>query len=404
MRRALSLAIAGAVLLSAATAGGSEISDAHRAKARSVLEKAFGYLRAEQNADGSWVPDPGPAVTGLVVAGMLHDRTLDEPRPSPEKKLRNPSARPSVPWPEDAPAIEKGLSYILAQQQDDGGIYTDILPSYNTSISLMALGLVRKAERVREPIRKAQAYLRELQWVGDKDPDGNKIDKQHPWYGGTGYGDSGRPDLSNTQMMLEGLYASGVNCKDPAFQRAMTFVTRLQGSKANVRYGDKIVNDGGFIYATSTDKDHIGTLQTYANPAETVDARGNKRLRTYGSMTYAGFKSLIYAHFDDRQDPRIQAALDWIRRNYTVKRNPQCGQEGYYYYLQVFAKALHVWGDPVLELPDGKKVNWAEDLIDRVATLQQEDGSFVNEEGRWMEDNPVLCTAYVVLALEHALK
>ena len=57
------------------------------------------------------------------------------------------------------------------------------------------------------PCRK---YLHTLQWqIGMIDPQGNKITKDHPYYGGVGYGKHGRPDLSNTQLMIEALHESG---------------------------------------------------------------------------------------------------------------------------------------------------------------------------------------------------
>jgi len=47
--------------------------------------------------------------------------------------------------------------------------------------------------------------------------------------------------------------------------------------------------------------------------------------------------------------------------------------------------------------------DWANDMIDKITSLQAEDGSWANTESRWMEDNPILCTAYAVLALQSAI-
>ena len=73
---------------------------------------------------------------------------------------------------------------------------------------------------------------------------------------------------------------------------------------------------------------------------ETLDD-GTKvsRLRAYGSMTYAGFKSYLYADLKP-DDPRVSAAYDWIRANYTLDENPGMGGNGLYYYYHTFAKAL----------------------------------------------------------------
>jgi squalene-hopene/tetraprenyl-beta-curcumene cyclase len=254
-----------------------------------------------------------------------------------------------------------------------------------------------------------------LQWSNQDDPSGVKITETHPFYGGAGYGHSGRPDMSNTQIMLEGLYDSGLDCNDPAFKRAIVFITRCQGTAANKEFGDKIVPDGGFIYATSKDKDHIGVPTTNAGE-ETVDIPGlgqQSRLRTYGSMTYAGFKSYLYAQLD-RNDPRVTDAFGWIRRNYTLDQNPGLRNnpatptderlQGYFYYLLTFSRALDAWGEPSIKTADGKTHNWSNDLVDKLVSLQQKDGTWVNTADRWMEGDTNLTTAYAVLALEHAMK
>ena len=357
----------------------------HREKAEKTIDKAIEYLRSSQNANGSWSPDPGPAVTSMITAGMLADPEIDQ----------------------SDPTVRKALTYILSKQKTNGGIYNQILANYNTSISLMALGQVRNASpEYREAVLDAQDFLRNLQWAtDDEDPHGDTVEKEHPWYGGAGYdGGEGRPDLSNTAMMIAGLSDSGLVCTDPAYQRAMTFITRLQGSEANEKYGEEIQQDGGFIYATSHDKNTIGKLQSYAEPETVQDDRGKSRLRTYGSMTYAGFMSFLYAKLD-RDDPRVQDALDWVRHNYTLEENPGTGMRGYYYYLHLFSRAMAAWGYPKIETADGEKHDWANELIDKLAELQREDGSFLNtHKDRWMEDDPNLCTAYALQALQHALQ
>jgi squalene-hopene/tetraprenyl-beta-curcumene cyclase len=135
--------------------------------------------------------------------------------------------------------------------------------------------------------------------------------------------------------------------------------------------------------------------------------QGVSRLRAYGTMTYSGFKSLIFAHLP-RSDPRVAAANDWVRHNYTVTENPGLGRDGVYYYYLTFARALDAWGDPKIQIvrADGstESRDWALDLIDQLAKLQNPDGSFKSLDDRWMENNPVLITAYALIALEHAAK
>ena len=47
--------------------------------------------------------------------------------------------------------------------------------------------------------------------------------------------------------------------------------------------------------------------------------------------------------------------------------------------------------------------DWANDLIDALAARQKDNGSFENVHDRWMEGDPVLVTAYALLALQHAI-
>jgi len=130
-------------------------------------------------------------------------------------------------------------------------------------------------------------------------------------------------------------------------------------------------------------------------------------LRAYGSVSYAGFKSYLYAGLK-KDDPRVQAVLDFCRHNYTVAENPRAGTDGQYYYYVAFARALRAAQIDTIDAvgADGKSVprNWRADLINQLATMQNADGSFKSVDERWMEDNPVLITAYALLAAQNALR
>ena len=230
----------------------------------------------------------------------------------------------------------------------------------------------------------------------------------HPFYGGIGYGGHGRPDNSNLNMMLQGLHDSGLSCDDPAFTRALTFLQRTQMHENvnDMPYAEGSTQ-GGFIYATGPSGDEAGVGESKAGMIEEVMPDGSRRsrLRAYGSMTYAGFKSYIFAELD-RDDPRVRLAYDWIRGNYTLEENPGVGMQGLYYYFVTFSRALDAWGLPYVETitdEGGEARDWANDLIDRLSELQREDGSFVNENDRWMEGEPTLATAYALIALQHAI-
>ena len=402
-RPAAALAWAGAVALTFMGRPAAGLDQEHRSLAEQTIQRGVEFLRQRQNDDGSWMPQPGPAVTGMVVGVLLDRPEVDE----------------------NDPAVAAGLAYLLNRAQPDGSIRDGadgILANYNTAIALSALSKVHGNPEAAGALAKAQDYLRGLQWTaGDTTPDGETIDADHPFFGGVGYGNHGRPDLSNLQFMLQGLRDSGVSSSDPAFQNALVFISRCQGIDANDFFPDGVLpDDGSFIYATSISKDLVGVPESKANPTEMDEAKAGRAvsgLRGYGSMTYAGFKSLLYADLD-RSDPRVAAAVDWLSRHYTLEQNPGLPEsmklQGLYYYYMAQSRALAAWGSTTLTVsetaddetapPADREVDWANALIDKLASLQREDGSFVNEADRWMEGDPDLVTAYALIALQEATR
>lgn len=383
----------------------------HRQMAEEMIDKAIAYLRTQQDeATGGWsIPESGPnipAITGLVINGMLLSDDIDG----------------------SDPTVAKALDYLYSFQQDDGGIYDVILANYNTSIIVSALAQLENDPKARLIIDRAIPFLKRLQWSEDAIPgreDTAKVDRSHPYYGGVGYGGSGRPDNSNLNLMLEALHDAGIDGEDPAFQRALVFLQRTQ--MLHKDENGNLVNDmpyaegsqqGGFIYATSPNKDNLGVGESKAGMMEETLSDGTvaSRLRSYGSITYAGFKSYIYANLK-RDDPRVQAAYNWLRENYTLEENPSLGTNGYYYYLITMSRALDAWGEDTIEVvvkteaddgseeasPKTETRDWSNDLIAKLAEMQNEDGSFRSVDDRWMENNPVLITAYSLIALQHAI-
>lgn len=379
----------------------SAIDPAHEAQANRMSARAIEWLRTKQDkSTGGWAVSPDrpayPAITGLIINGMLMEPGID--------------ARD--------PGVARGISFMLSYAQEDGGIYDRVLPNYNTAICLSALALA-KTEEADRVIPGAQAFLRGLQYGESADTttaagsETKVVERSHPFYGGVGYGNHGRPDNSNLSLMLQGLHDSGVSGDDPAFERALVFLARTQmlDSVNDMPYADHTAQ-GGFIYATSPDAESVDRLvgQSQAGIIDETLENGQtmSRLRSYGSMTYAGFKSYLYADLS-RDDPRVVAAYEWLRRNYTMEENPGLGTDGMYYYFVTLARALDAWGEPTIEVVAGpsddsrvESRDWANDLIDRLATLQNEDGSFKSVDDRWMESDPVLITAYALLALQHA--
>lgn len=351
-------------------------------RAKPAIDRALRFLADKQGDDGGWESMPGtsdPAITAMVAHCFIQD-----PNHGPKH-----------------PIVERAMRFVAGFQQPDGGIYSTQIGyrNYTTSVVLMALSAM-KDPAVEDLKAGAQKYLKDNQWTEGKcDAEGRSITPDHPWYGGAGYGAGRRPDLSNTQMMLEALHQSGLPASDPTYQKAIRFVLRCQMSeRSNDQPFAKGADDGGFIYTPAAGGE---------SKAGTVEASGRPRLRSYGSMTYAGFKSLLYADVD-RNDPRVRAAWDWIRTNYTLTSNPNMpgaqSKEGLYYFYHVFAKALEAWGEPIIIDASGVRHDWRAELIDQLLSLQRPDGSWVNTADRWQEGNPYLVTAYSVLAMQTAIR
>ena len=129
--------------------------------------------------------------------------------------------------------------------------------------------------------------------------------------------------------------------------------------------------------------------------------------RSYGSMTYAGLKSMIYAGLG-HDDPRVKAAFGWVTKNWTWDEVPGLArapgvkpESGLFYYFHTAARALAAYGQPVITDAQGAKHDWRAELTTKLLSMQQPDGSWVGER-RWMESNPTLVTAIAVICLEQA--
>jgi squalene-hopene/tetraprenyl-beta-curcumene cyclase len=191
--------------------------------------------------------------------------------------------------------------------------------------------------------------------------------------------------------MIEALRDTGIPADDPAMKKALVFISRCQNldSEFNDQPWAKKINDGGFIYTTAT-----GGISIVGKSAEGAPL-------SYGSMTYAGLKSMIHAGLT-RDDPRVKAAVGFIRRTYSVEENPGAGDRALYYYYVTFAKALAVLGDRAVVDQRGTEHDWRGDLVAALAKRQAANGSWVNANDRFMEGDANLVTAYGLLALAHA--
>lgn len=322
------------------------------------IDKGLEWLKAQQEESGLFRNHPG--ITALAVTAFL----------------RHPQGKYTEA---NSPFIQKALEHLVAMQQPNGGIYDvekqPALPNYNTAISVMALASTENPAYA-EVIAKAQGFLKSLQIT----------DEESVYYGGIGYGSRQTVhDLSNLNIAIQALKESGSD-DDEVWGKAVKFLERTQNRSESNDQG-WAGNDGGFIYSPDGE-----------SKAGTDDAGSP---RSYASMTYAGLLSFIYANVD-KADPRVQSAVDWIQQHFTLEENYGMGAQGLYYHYHTMAKALRLYGEPILVDAKGISHDWYQEFAEKLMELQNPEGFWVNGESRWMEADPVLVTAYSVLALDTA--
>ncbi|HVS36882.1 MAG TPA: prenyltransferase/squalene oxidase repeat-containing protein [Gemmataceae bacterium] len=342
-----------------------------------TVDKAIAYLKAHQAEDGSWGGKQSVGVSGVVLTGMLQTGKVTA----------------------KDPAVEKGLKYVESLINTKEGHIAgkdprQQLKNYCTCINVMALTAADR-DSYKAVISDAVKFLKELQW-----DEGEGKSPKDVYYGGAGYDSQSRPDLSNTQFFLDALQAAGVPKDDPACKKAMVFVSRCQNLKTedNDQPWAGKINDGTFIYTPVKGSGAGGQTKVDDN------ATAETGLPGYGSMTYAGIKSLIYCGVS-KDDERVKKAYEWIQKNYTVDANPGMpgprAEWGLYYYYHTMAKTLEVLGVDEVTDAKGQKHDWRADITAAIAKRQRPDGSFVNEQEHWEEGDPDLVTGYALMALSH---
>ncbi|MDP6410025.1 MAG: hypothetical protein QGI46_11660 [Planctomycetota bacterium] len=358
--------------------------EAERSAVIESLRRGALFLVASSEG-GLWGPE-GQAEAGMSAMALSALQALPAPRP------------PAVQQ-----TIDDGLAWLASLQKPDGSIHDGKLANYITSASILAMARSGKAEFAGH-LARARGFLVALQA-----DEGEGYSEGDLYYGGIGYGNDERPDLSNLQMALEALSAAGLEEGDETFRKALRFLERTQNrSESNdlsVREGDRVVvrsgDDGGAAYSPGESPAGHATLPD-----------GTRHPRSYGSMTYALLKGFVFAGLK-QDDPRMQAAWKWIREHYTLDVNPgfehvddpRAAYQGLFYYFHTMARALDLFGEEHVVDPGGVAHPWRRQLCGRLLAMQRrDDGSWVNENApRWWEGNPVLATSYAMITLSHAM-
>ena len=323
------------------------------------VARGAAFLLSKQSADGHWSDPQMPALTALPLWALSGCAAVDETRVNG--------------------ALKRAADFVLATQRPDGGFYVPKpgrggsgLGNYNTSVCLSALfdsGLAPKAA-----LLKAREYIASSQLVGDD-----------TLAGGFGYDKISRrryADLSNTSYAMSAMaktasleeFRTGGKRVDIDWDKALDFVEHLMAKEGPAA--------GGAAYNESTPQ--AGT---------STNAQGKVHLRAYGSMTYAAVLSMCSAKLD-RGDPRVRQSLEYLTKHWSVDENPGMGNQGLYYFYDIMARAL-----TAAEVAKVGDHDWKRELSAKVMSLQKPDGSWANDNNRFWEADPVLCTSFAMLVL-----
>ncbi len=328
------------------------------------VDRAIDFLGKVQAADGSYTAPAGPGVTAVVTLAILRNgRSTNDP------------------------LVAKSLKYLEGFARPDGAVSPkdSLYANYETSLAVVCFAEANRDGRYAKLIKNAEKFLKQNQWTESQGQDPSSAA-----YGGAGYGKHKRPDLSNTQFLVDALKSAGAGPNDEAMRKALVFVSRCQNleTEHNTLPFAAKNPDGGFYYTPAAG----GGSQAGKTP--------EGGLRSYGSMTYAGLKSMIYAGLGP-DDPRVKAARGWIERHYDLSSNPGMGAAGLYYYYHTMAKSLDAGGVKELTDAEGRRHDWRGELAAELFKRQRADGSWVNAETRWMEGDPSLVTGYALLTLSY---
>ncbi|MCA8942137.1 MAG: hypothetical protein KDB80_06205 [Planctomycetes bacterium] len=357
-----------------------------------VAQRGFDFLLTQQEGGVFFVATPGGNVPDTGLSGLGIAALQTKP-----KGLRTE---------EEQAIIDAGLEAIVAAQNEDGSFGRSTL-NYTTSAAILALSMANDPA-LEKPIVAGRNFILGIQNIEDRGYSRGDRD-----YGSTGYSGDQRGDLSNVGFAVEALRRSGLDEQHEAFAKAIVFLQRTQNLRAVNDFGVRRVKDDDGEWIEIAPGDDGGAVYYPGNSAAGYDrtADGKQVPRSYGSMTYMLLKTYTLCGVG-KDDVRVQRAVDWIATHWSLDENPGSSPllpdkakfQGLYYYYMVLAQALDTAGIDPLMVTDAegepRPVAWRNELRRAIAERQRPDGSWLNDQnGRWWESQPGLCTIYALLAL-----
>ena len=293
-----------------------------------AIHDGINWLRDRQLGNGSWSNDP--AHTSFVILSMVN-----------------------AGYTEEHSTVSLGIQYVLSRMNGDGSVHNQSHRyTYYTSIAVLPL-VATHNEDYHDEITLMRNWLINSQW--DEDSFYGSVNPGHWYYGGFGYGNGTRPDLSNTQWALMGLHAAdweiGLAASD-TYDKTLTYLDRCRNG------------DGGSGYTPGDGSIHTMTAASV------------------WSYSLCGIGA---------GEPRVADGIQWLADHYSLINNDGWGYWSEYYYNVTLAKALVMTHKTQLA-----GYNWFSELVSKLIDEQDGDGNWP-DTGMGGEE---LSTCWAVLSLQ----
>lgn len=330
-----------------------------------ALRNGTAWLLKHQDADGGWRSRTyGQMSSGVGNTALVLDALTKLP----------PSLRR-----DGGPAIDRGIEFLLRDISLDGYVSAPNdaadYPLYATALSCSTLDRF-PSERGREQQRRLRAYLFAAQRGGNE---GEPLRGGWPQVGGPlddAHAET-NVNISVTRFALEAVREELKDSPD-ARHHALAFLGRCQN------------DDGGFRFLPLKD-----------DPLNKAGVDGGGVPRSYGTATADGILALLacgIAH----DEPRVQHAIRWLDSHPSLNSVPGLDSETatvshaadallFYYYAAL--------ADVVAKFPDSAVAGQGKEIKSRLVTLQHADGSWGNPNSLMREDDPLIATAFAIVAL-----
>ena len=255
-----------------------------------LTAKAVAFLRPRQDADGGWsARAQEPGITALVVTALLRSKRVTPDRPGGRQGAglpRRASSAPTAGWPRAPHA------------------------NYVTSIALMAFheanvkGRYDRADQGRPGVPQGDAVGR-----GRGQDAGRRLLRRGRL----------RRDQQPARPVEHLVLPGGPARHRPARRRPGVEEGRWCSSRgARTSRASSTTSPGPTRSTTAASSTPPPTAASSMAGKPTTPTAASALTR---SMTYAGLKSMIYAGLSP-DDPRVKAAVDYIKKHYTSTRTP----------------------------------------------------------------------------------